>query len=174
VALGQVFSEYFCFPCQPSFHQKFSNITITRGRYNRPFSGRRAEWTQYGLHPPLCEFKKKNLQGRFVTCPSVLKAVGIRFPVRNIRDFNLNLASFSRNKCRSLPCASAANEICTILNKSDNNFFSIYLLVNLANRLLRHRVTFSVVMNFCLPSVYYAAVYVTCMYLSCILFVFIP
>jgi hypothetical protein len=38
---------------------KFSIIiTITRGRYNRPFSGRRAEWTQYGLHPPLCELKK--------------------------------------------------------------------------------------------------------------------
>jgi hypothetical protein len=39
VALGQVFSEYFGFPCQFSFHQKFSIIiitTITRGRYNRP------------------------------------------------------------------------------------------------------------------------------------------
>jgi hypothetical protein len=34
---------------------KFSIIKITRGRYNRPFSGRRAEWTQFGLHPPLCE-----------------------------------------------------------------------------------------------------------------------
>jgi hypothetical protein len=42
VALGQVFSEYFGFPCQSSFHQ-FSIITITRGRYNRPFSGRCAE-----------------------------------------------------------------------------------------------------------------------------------
>jgi hypothetical protein len=58
VALGQVFSEYFGFPCQSSFHQKFSILTITRGRYNRPFSGRRAEWTQYGLHPPLCQLKK--------------------------------------------------------------------------------------------------------------------
>jgi hypothetical protein len=38
---------------------KFSIIIITRGRYNRPFSGRRAEWTQFGHHPPLCEFKKK-------------------------------------------------------------------------------------------------------------------
>jgi hypothetical protein len=35
---------------------KFSIIiTITRGTYNRPFRGRRAEWIQYGLHPPLCE-----------------------------------------------------------------------------------------------------------------------
>jgi hypothetical protein len=31
VALGQVFSEYFGFPCQPSI-----TITITRGWYNRP------------------------------------------------------------------------------------------------------------------------------------------
>jgi hypothetical protein len=53
VALGQVFSEYFGFPCQSSFHQKFTIITITRSRYNRPFRGRRAEWTQF--HPPLCE-----------------------------------------------------------------------------------------------------------------------
>jgi ABC-type oligopeptide transport system substrate-binding subunit len=37
---------------------KFSIITITRGRYYRPFCGRRAEWTQLGLHPPLCELKK--------------------------------------------------------------------------------------------------------------------
>jgi hypothetical protein len=36
---------------------KFSIIIITRGWYNRPFSGRRAEWTQFGLHPPLCELK---------------------------------------------------------------------------------------------------------------------
>jgi hypothetical protein len=36
----------------------FSIIIINRGWYNRPFSGRRAEWTQLGLHPPLCELKK--------------------------------------------------------------------------------------------------------------------
>jgi hypothetical protein len=29
VVLGQVFSEYFGFPCQSSFHQFFSTITIT-------------------------------------------------------------------------------------------------------------------------------------------------
>jgi hypothetical protein len=29
VALGQVFSEYFGFCCQSSFHQFFSTITIT-------------------------------------------------------------------------------------------------------------------------------------------------
>jgi hypothetical protein len=59
VASGQVFSEYFGFPCH-SF-PNFSILTITRGRYNRPVSGRRAEWTQFGLHPPLCKFKKKKL-----------------------------------------------------------------------------------------------------------------
>jgi hypothetical protein len=44
----------------PAIHStKFSILTtITRGRYNRPVSGRRAEWTQFGLHPPLCKLKK--------------------------------------------------------------------------------------------------------------------
>jgi hypothetical protein len=56
VALRQVFFKYFGFSCQSSFH-KFSIITITRGRYNRPFSGQHAEWTQF--HPPLSELKKK-------------------------------------------------------------------------------------------------------------------
>jgi hypothetical protein len=32
--------------------------------YNRPVSGRRAEWTQFGLHPPLCKFKKKKNQAQ--------------------------------------------------------------------------------------------------------------
>jgi hypothetical protein len=37
VALGQVFSEYFGFPCQFSFHQ-YSTITLIYhlGLYNRP------------------------------------------------------------------------------------------------------------------------------------------
>jgi hypothetical protein len=46
---------------------KFSIIIITRGRYNRPFSGRRAEWTQCGLQPPLCELKKKKRQEDFMS-----------------------------------------------------------------------------------------------------------
>jgi hypothetical protein len=33
-------------------------LRVFRGRYNRPVNGRRAEWTQFGLHPPLCELKK--------------------------------------------------------------------------------------------------------------------
>jgi hypothetical protein len=35
VALGQVFTEYFGFPCQ-SLSNKFFILTITRGMYNRP------------------------------------------------------------------------------------------------------------------------------------------
>jgi hypothetical protein len=51
---------WFPLPIFTNLHStKFSIIIITRGRYNRPFSGRRAEWTQLGLHPPLCELKKK-------------------------------------------------------------------------------------------------------------------
>jgi hypothetical protein len=46
-ALGQVFSEYFGFPCQ-SF-PRFPIIIITRGWHNRPLSGRSVEWT---LIPP--------------------------------------------------------------------------------------------------------------------------
>jgi hypothetical protein len=58
VALRQVFSEYFGFPCQSLFDRKSSILTITRGRYNRTVNGRGAEWTQFGLHPPLCANKK--------------------------------------------------------------------------------------------------------------------
>jgi hypothetical protein len=38
VALGQVFSEYFGFPCQSLFHQLLqkSSSPITWGLYNRP------------------------------------------------------------------------------------------------------------------------------------------
>jgi hypothetical protein len=50
VALGRVFSEYFGFPT--NIHSnKFSIIIITRGRYNRPISDRRAEWTQLDSNP---------------------------------------------------------------------------------------------------------------------------
>jgi hypothetical protein len=50
VALGQVSPAIL-------HSTKFSIITITRGTSKRLFSGRRAEWIQYGLHPPLCELK---------------------------------------------------------------------------------------------------------------------
>jgi hypothetical protein len=50
VALGQVFPEYFGFPCQSSFHQSlhFQNHT---GQIQEARSGRRAEWIQFGFHP---------------------------------------------------------------------------------------------------------------------------
>jgi hypothetical protein len=42
----------------PAIHStEFSILTITRGMYNKPVSGRRAEWTRFGLHPPLWKLK---------------------------------------------------------------------------------------------------------------------
>jgi hypothetical protein len=49
VALGQVFSEYFGFPCQFAFHRLLHNHLFTWGWNNRPNSGRRAKWTR--SHP---------------------------------------------------------------------------------------------------------------------------
>jgi hypothetical protein len=49
---GADFLRVLRFPCH-SFH----NILRPHnhlGRYNRPVSGRRAEWNQFELHPPLC------------------------------------------------------------------------------------------------------------------------
>jgi hypothetical protein len=37
---------------------KFSILIITRSRYNRSISGRRGEWTQFGLRPPLYKLNK--------------------------------------------------------------------------------------------------------------------
>jgi hypothetical protein len=57
VALGQVFSEYFGFPCQPSFHQILHP-------YNHPGKVQYANWwptcrvDPVGLQPPLFELKK--------------------------------------------------------------------------------------------------------------------
>jgi hypothetical protein len=54
---GAGFLRVLRFPL-PIHSTKFSILTITRGRYNKPINGRRAEWTQFGLHPPLCKLKK--------------------------------------------------------------------------------------------------------------------
>jgi hypothetical protein len=52
VASGQVFSEYFGFPCQNrSFHQLLHSHNHP-GQVQWARIGRSAEWTQYGLHPP--------------------------------------------------------------------------------------------------------------------------
>jgi hypothetical protein len=42
MALGQVFSEYFGFPCN-HHSTNFSIIIISRGWHNRPIGGRSAE-----------------------------------------------------------------------------------------------------------------------------------
>jgi hypothetical protein len=45
-------------------------------------------------------------------CPSVFETVGLRVPVRYIRDFSMfNVCSSSKN-CPSARCASAANVVC--------------------------------------------------------------
>jgi hypothetical protein len=54
--LGQVFSEYFCLPCQSSFHQFLHH-------HNHPGLAQLASWLPQcrvdpiGLHPPLYQFK---------------------------------------------------------------------------------------------------------------------
>jgi hypothetical protein len=54
VALGQVFSEYFGLPCQSSFHQFFSTITLTYhpGLVQQASSGRSTQ-------SPTAQIKKK-------------------------------------------------------------------------------------------------------------------
>jgi hypothetical protein len=57
---GAGFLRVLRFPL-PIHSTKFSILTITRGKYNRPrINGRRAERTQFRLHPPLCKLKKKS------------------------------------------------------------------------------------------------------------------
>jgi hypothetical protein len=53
VASEQMGSEYFGFPCQNrSFHQLLHPHDHP-GQVQYASSGRSAEWTQYGLHPPI-------------------------------------------------------------------------------------------------------------------------
>jgi hypothetical protein len=54
-ALGQVFSEYFGFPCQ-SFH-RFLHYHNHPGWHNRPLNGRSVEWTL--IPPSYAKLKKK-------------------------------------------------------------------------------------------------------------------
>jgi hypothetical protein len=82
VALGQVFSEYFGFPCQSTFHRLLqSTSSIIWGWYNRPKSGRSTKWTQY--HP----MKKKivgnshfqaGIEDMSVTMQNTLHAVNVQ------------------------------------------------------------------------------------------------
>jgi hypothetical protein len=57
-ALGQVFSEYFGFPCQSLFHQFLHHHITTRGWHN--IGGRSAEWTQLDSTTPLHYTNLKN------------------------------------------------------------------------------------------------------------------
>jgi hypothetical protein len=45
-------------------------------------------------------------------CPSVLETVGLRVPIRYIRDFSMFSVCSSRKNCPSARCASAANVVC--------------------------------------------------------------
>jgi hypothetical protein len=59
VALGQVFSEYFGFLCQFSFHQLLHTHHLSsRAGNNRPAGGQRTKWT---VLPPPQETKGKKL-----------------------------------------------------------------------------------------------------------------
>jgi hypothetical protein len=63
---GAGFLRVLRFPL-PIFIPPDSPSSNHPGRYNRPFSGRRAEWTQYGLHPPTMRIKKIINYSNFVT-----------------------------------------------------------------------------------------------------------
>jgi hypothetical protein len=58
---------------------KFSIIIITRGRYNRPFNGCHAEWTQLDSTPTMRILKKK----------SFLNAIEVIKKLRFCPDFRL-------------------------------------------------------------------------------------
>jgi hypothetical protein len=60
-------------------------------------------------------------------CPSILETVGLRVPLRRIRDFALFSVCSSCKNCPSARCASAANAVC-----SDDHVFGS------RNNLLRH------------------------------------
>jgi hypothetical protein len=61
---GAGFLRVLRFPL-PFIPPNFPSSQITRGRYNRPVSGRRAEWTQFELHPPLCKLKKIGVKHQY-------------------------------------------------------------------------------------------------------------
>jgi hypothetical protein len=72
-ALGQVFFEYFGFPCQP-FHQFLHH-------YNHPGLAQQAYWWQQcrvdpnGLHPPLYQLIKKTQSEQPVTQPRIKRSI---------------------------------------------------------------------------------------------------
>jgi hypothetical protein len=78
-ALGQVFSEYFGFPCQSSFHQ-FIHHNNHPGLAQSACS---AEWTQVdSTPPPPYQFKKNLLRLYF-------EVLGHNVNLNNFNDFNM-------------------------------------------------------------------------------------
>jgi hypothetical protein len=57
VALGRVFSEYFGFPCQSSFHQILHHHNHL-GQAKQANQWLPCQVDPVGLHPPLSELKK--------------------------------------------------------------------------------------------------------------------
>jgi hypothetical protein len=64
----------------------------------------------------------RKLYNNLITCPSLLGALRVRVPLRNILDFNTFYTSFSRDKYPSVHCAVAVNEIYNI-SISDSHYF---------------------------------------------------
>jgi hypothetical protein len=69
----------------------------------------------------------RNVYNDFITCPSLSEGVGIRFSVRNIRDFHTTHTSFSHNTCMCpVHCALAANEKCNVNIFDKSKFWLIW------------------------------------------------
>jgi hypothetical protein len=69
VALGQVFSKYFGFPCQFSFPttDPHSSSSIIQDWYNRTISGRRTKMDSVSPHPKKLQKQKEQEQKRKIT-----------------------------------------------------------------------------------------------------------
>jgi hypothetical protein len=75
VVLGQVSPSTYV-SLVNLYATKFSIIIITRGRYNSPISGRRADWAQLNFTPPHYSNKEENSpdkQNKLVNIQQYLK-----------------------------------------------------------------------------------------------------
>jgi hypothetical protein len=92
---------------------KFSIIIITRGRYNRPFSVRRAEWT-----PPLCELKKKCM---FNPCFHLMLCMNIQIVAAITL---LSIYNFRRTTCQTFTIVrlvASSSDLVTVQGLAKNN-----------------------------------------------------
>jgi hypothetical protein len=112
-----------------NFHStKFSIITITRDRCNRPFSGRRAEWAQHGHStppPPLCEYFKLNY-ALFLLGPTSQWAPGVKRPRREADHLQLVPRSRIRGSIHPRPHTSSW---CNAQLVTDGNIFTFFKFV---------------------------------------------